>query len=421
MAGTRLLLQSIVLIELIIIVWISIQYGFCYHTSSSQGTSPTTKDIPRLIFLTDNNSDDPKMNQEWWEESLCHPIHSILISKYFDFDFEGNDHDKAVEDEVVEESDNDSNDLIDLSLFEQFYKNTKITLVLENVTQLTYWIDYFTNELSELVLVQLDDTDTNDDDNTDNNTDNTEYANNNFKMDLEIIRPAAALLAPLLEEEEKEDDQDQLLWENYLNQQSSASISTINTNTADHQHNLVIYVPSNLLLLLDEAPSPSWKSIEEGNVNVNVNANPSETTMTKMTMIVPALLSSSSLSSTSSSSPLKSLIESWMIRSTIDISSSSSHKTSSNKNRKNRKSSSAKKRKKLVRNFPFEHFLAVLMPLLFPLLFPFVISWIKEYLRYKNMNKLKKEDKDKISNAEEENTNTNTNTNTNKLKDKKEI
>ena len=96
MAGTRLLLQSIVLIELLIIVWISIQYGFCHSHSHSQNQNQnqgkgsiglTTKDIPRLIFLTDDYDDDDgseiEMNNpaaEWWEESLCHPINSMIIS-----------------------------------------------------------------------------------------------------------------------------------------------------------------------------------------------------------------------------------------------------------------------------------------------------------------------------------------------------
>ena len=70
---------------------------------------------------------------------------------------------------------------------------------------------------------------------------------------------------------------------------------------------------------------------------------------------------------------LQPLVEDWMARSII----------AQQKTGKKQDTNSTKTR--LTREFPIEHFLAVLMPLLFPLILPFLVSWVKEYRRYKEL------------------------------------
>ena len=74
---------------------------------------------------------------------------------------------------------------------------------------------------------------------------------------------------------------------------------------------------------------------------------------------------------------LQPLVEDWMARSILALQKTNNEGTSPTDTR-------------LTREFPIEHFLAVLMPLLFPLVLPFLITWVKEYRRYKELIASKK-------------------------------
>ena len=86
---------------------------------------------------------------------------------------------------------------------------------------------------------------------------------------------------------------------------------------------------------------------------------------------------------------LQPLVEDWMARSIF----------AQQKTGKNQDTNSTKTR--LTREFPIEHFLAVLMPLLFPLILPFLVSWVKEYRRYKELISSKKAKETETANADE--------------------
>jgi hypothetical protein len=118
MAGTRLVIQSVVVVVLTLIAVGSIRYGFC-RGSSVHGN--LTKDFPTVPGLPQRAV---IVEDQWWEEPLCHPIR-WSINRILALD----DEHEATSTTIVDRGSNNDD------------KTWSMTLAVENTTLLQAWMD----------------------------------------------------------------------------------------------------------------------------------------------------------------------------------------------------------------------------------------------------------------------------------------
>lgn len=223
-----------------------------------------------------------------------------------------------------------------------------MVLAVENPTQLSQWIEIISGSLQE----------TGDEDIA------SSFASilSSNPMGLEILPPLAS--------DSNETISATAIWSHYKGHSSESK-----TSNRESQQRLVLYIPASLSL--DEQPI-EWKAFE-----VNISGGDK----TAITFLLPQNIGFES--DISAGGRLQPLVEDWMARSIF----------AQQKTGKNQDTNSTKTR--LTREFPIEHFLAVLMPLLFPLILPFLVSWVKEYRRYKELISSKKAKETETANADE--------------------
>ena len=332
MAGTRLFIQSLVLVELMMIVWISIRYGFCRSSTNTTEDDTTraiqrpknigtgiSKDIPRLVPAPYFENDE----LEWWEASLCHPIDTLLKQYFF------GSHTDNKEEEIVggrgnydwdadDDNDNDENEDFYFISKKKYDKNVKTVLVLETVHDLLFWNDYISHAL-----------DHHDDE------EERQIVFDLFQLELEIIIP------PSSSKTSNDDDiSNTVLWNHYRTHRT--------TKKKNHQqHHLVVYIPSSSTTRLlaattanhtnDTDPLSSssgttitWRSIEgTDNLELAEEEEQDENTVRRprMTMLLPSFEEKESRSgsnpdptephtvaSSASTASFSALVEGWLIR-----------------------------------------------------------------------------------------------------------
>eukprot|EP00536_Pseudo-nitzschia_multiseries_P009316 jgi/Psemu1/22890/gm1.22890_g len=334
MAGTRLMIQSLVLWTMVLMTVVSMRYGFCDRSTYAPGN--LTKDFPRVPGYdprTNGVGTTGRMvNSQWWEEPMCHPIRSVfrLLSEDADADADASNHKAA---------DNEEEDSGMPSSPQSF--RWIMTLAVENATILPDWIDVLTRELI--------------------GTEGTANANTNTalsamlktnQMALRILPPSS----PAAEFDPKE---------------LAAKLGSVAKSTPDRPA-LVLYIPSHVLPPTHDSGDryPEWKSFRTKR----------ETSST--TVLVPSLRPSAN----PSTSDLKSLVEDWMARSMIQQQQQQQQQQQKRRDDKQRHLPPPTTRAiRLTREYMAEHIMAVFMPLLFPMAMPFFMSWIKEIKRYKQL------------------------------------
>jgi hypothetical protein len=396
MAGTRLAVQTMVIVFLSGLVWFSVYHGFCRSTCKK---GSLTKDLPLVpgldevgtaggLFNVNGNGAAAVVRAQWWEDALCHPIRAIAqdgssfggygsdgemtpsptaakgsIESYSDSKSESSDDDQ---------DDNDSEDLWSLV-------GLKMTLVVENATGLPQWIDLISRDLQN----------NNGDEESSPSTFSTLLSLN--PMDLEIIPPLPSFL--------EKDDPGTILWSHYNNNNKDR----IKSSLSPPQERLIVYIPTSLGLP-EEEETIEWKAYGTKSGQEMVT-----TTTTTTTLVLPSV--SPEQGTPGSRLLLQPLVEDWMARSIL-AQQQQRKQEKHNKRHFNRhddtnhdhvptttpsKAAQSQPKTRLTREFPIEHFMAVLMPLLFPLILPFLVSWVKEYKRYKELTASKK--KNKAANA----------------------
>ena len=332
MAGTRLAIQTVVIIQLLFVVLISVHHGFC-RTSCQRGN--LTKDLPLVPGLVPVNSNTAVVQAQWWEDALCNPI--TALSDAFMSDSGGIGERTTSATGHTEDSDDGKSSITAWS------EKLEMNLVVENATHLPLWIDIVSSSLHEI----------NEIDDEDSVTSFESFLSSN-PMGLEIIPPSFL---------EKDKAIVTSIWSHYMKHGSKRKPSE------QLQERMVVYIPS-------------WMSIHEKTIGWKAFDVSSTDEKPSTTLILP--LTTELGTENPSSGQLQPLIEDWMARSILarqEWKRGKSHNDDSNSNHKTR----------LTREFPIEHYMAVLMPLLFPLMLPFLISLIKEYKRYKELTASKKE------------------------------
>lgn len=228
--------------------------------------------------------------------------------------------------------------------------STKLDMVLavENATELSQWIGIISSSLQE----------------TGDKDIASSFASilSSSPMGLEVL--------PSLASDSNELISATAIWSHYKKYSGESK-----TSNRGSQQRLVLYIPASLSL--DEQPI-EWRPFE-----ISISGGDKATT----TMLLPKNIGFEA--DISPGGLLQPLVEDWMARSII----------AQQKTDKKQDANSTKTR--LTREFPIEHFLAVLMPLLFPLILPFLVSWVKEYRRYKELIASKKAKGAETANAEE--------------------
>lgn len=326
MAGTRLAIQTLVIVQLLFVVLISVRHGFC-RTSCQRGN--LTKDLPLVPGLVPGNSNIAVVQAQWWEDALCNPI--TALSDAFMSDSGGTISTTG----HTEDSDDGRISVTTWS------EKLKMSLVVENATQLPHWIDIVSSGLHEIDEIDKD------------SVISFESLLSSNPMGLEIIPPS------LLEQDEATVAS---IWSHYKKHGSKRKPSE-----RPSQERMVVYIPS-------------WMSIHEITIGWKAFDVSSTDDKSSTTMILP-LTTTEPGTEKPSSGQLQPLVEDWMARSILARQKWKSQNDDSNSNHN---------KTRLTREFPIEHFMAVLMPLLFPLMMPFLISLIKEYKRYKELTASKK-------------------------------
>lgn len=342
MAGTRLAIQTVVLLQLLGLVWVSIHYGFCRSTCTRGNL---TKDFPLVPGLGLPGS-GAAVEPHWWEDALCHPI-TVLVDallgdseeKTEPMSDKGNNNYHA-QSEMEDNLRDDNMWSMDLTM----------SLAVEDLKVLPQWIDL----VSEALQVN---------DDKDALSTFSELLSSNA-MGLEILPPLG------FENENSTETSTAAIWSHYKSHRSSGATSNEPSPSFSLQENLVIYLPA---WHLPEEPI-EWKAF---GVTHAFGAEKPTTT----TMVLPTTPSFGSNAGTPGLL-LQPLIEDWMVR-TIR----SQRQRQMDEHEHAGRKPSARPPTRLTREFPIEHFLAVLMPLLFPLIMPFLVSWVKEYKRFKQLRK----------------------------------
>ncbi len=339
MAGTRLAIQTMVIVQLIFVVLLSVHHGFC-RSNCKRGN--LTKDIPLVPGLPSVASNVAVVQAQWWEDSLCRPI--TAISDVF-LEFSGGEERQGSP--IVghtEGSDDETN---------PWLETMQMTLAVENATQLPLWVDIVSSDLHEM------------DCDGGSVTAFSSLLSSN-PMDLKIIPPS-----PL----EKDEVTGKKIWSHYKRHTRKGKPSE-----QPHERMLVVYIPS-------------WMPIDENVIQWKLfdikSIDESSTTM---------VLASTREPETPSLGRLGPLVEDWMARS---IMAQQESKRGKHYNSGRSEDDRSTRKIRLTREFPIEHFMAVLMPLLFPLMLPFLISFVKEYKRYKELTSPNKK-KTKQTNASDE-------------------
>ncbi len=339
MAGTRLAIQTLVIVQLLFVVLVSVHHGFC-RTSCQRGN--LTKDLPLVPGLVPINSNGAVIQAQWWEDALCNPI--TALSDAFMGDSGG------IGDRTTSATgDSDDEDDVRISVT-TWSEKLEMNLVVENATQLPHWIEIVSSGLNE--IDEIDDEDS---------VTSFESLLSFNPMGLKIIPPSLL---------EKDKATVTSIWSHYKKHGSKRKPSE------QPQERMVVYIPS-------------WMSIHEKTIGWKAFDVSSTDEKSSTTMILPQATEPET--ENPSLGQLQPLVEDWMARSILarqEWKRRKSHNDVSNSTHKTR----------LTREFPIEHFMAVLMPLLFPLMLPFLISLIKEYKRYKELTASKKE-KTEQSNA----------------------
>ena len=376
MAGTRLAVQTMVIVFLSGLVWFSVYHGFCRSTCKKGNL---TKDLPLVPGLFNGNANDngngngaaAVVRAQWWEDALCHPIWAIAQDGFFTGGGYGSD--GGIMNDQDDDDDNDSEDL--WSVVE-----LKMTLAIENATQLPQWIDLVSRDFRK---------NNGDDESVSPSTFSTMLSLN--PMDLEILPPSPFFL--------EKDEPAATFWSHYSNNNNKARKES---SLSPPQERLIVYIPASLGLP-EEEETIKWKAYG------TTSGREMTTTTTTTTLVLPSV--SPEQGTVGSRLLLQPLVEDWMARSIL-AQQQQRKQEKKNKRHFNRHNDANHKyipskapstvgqsrpKTRLTREFPIEHFMAVLMPLLFPLILPFLVSWIKEYKRHKELTASKK--KNKAANA----------------------
>lgn len=349
MAGTRLAVQSMVLVHILGLVWVSIYHGFC-RSACKRGN--LTKDLPLVpgfvgdrnaIVNADGNGNGAVVEAQWWEDALCHPIQALTGVAEMEMS------PLPATSSTTEEDDDNDDDLLSTRL--------TMTLAVENAnaTQLPQWIDL----VSKSLRYSDNDEKSDNDDGSHPSVFSTLLARN--QMDLELLPPLPSSSA--------KNDPVAALWSHYKSQTQSATLIT----SSSQAPKLVVYIPASLAV--SDETKVEWKAFD--------TTSGKETEKTTTTLVLPFTTSEPG---TSPSGKLQPLVEDWMARSILLQQKQRDHTQNDPTTTTTRLQNT-----RLTRDFPIEHCLAVLMPLIFPLLLPFLISWIKELKRYKALTAAKEE------------------------------
>mmetsp|Transcript_14457 Transcript_14457/g.33264 ORF Transcript_14457/g.33264 Transcript_14457/m.33264 type:complete len:416 (-) Transcript_14457:743-1990(-) len=382
MAGTRLLIQSVVLVKMFLLAWLSVHHGFCGSNDDDNKRGNLTKDLPRVpgsaVGVDGGGVFASGVEAQWWEESLCHPVESIagalLGAMPMDGGGDGGGDDANTDGDgngACSNPDHEKSNALSLSW--------KMTLAVENATQLRHWIGLLSEEL-------LPEKEVNGSINSNSSfTEASVFSEllSRHKMGLEI--------PPVL----FSNDPDRV-WSHYLDHTTQNSINNNVANAVSEQaqqqqqqqQRLVVYVPASVAPW--ETSTMGWKAFE-GRTTTTQQQQVSFTTLL-LPHQAPTTEEDKDDEATATesvavvSNKLQPLVEDWMARS---IQKHQQQHHQQQQRQCTRKTETKPKKTRLTREFPFEHFLAVLMPLLFPLIMPFVVSWIKEYKRYKRLTEKK--------------------------------
>ena len=378
MAGTRLLIQSIVLVTLSLVIFGSVRYGFCRSTCARGNLG---KEFPRVPGGNGVGVEaEAVVESQWWEEPICHPIRSAFEAYRLSQQQQELSDDDA---RVVHNADGVHNEFSSSSSSPRPVRRS-LTLAVENATNLPDWIDVISRDLF------VGDEDNNGDDDS---TSMLSVLLKRNKMGLEIL-PHSSSSALV------DDDPKQLAAKLWSINQKIIESAAVATATPDRQ-NLVLYIPSYLLpptaTEREDDRYIEWKSFR-----TTTKAKPKETEnpATATTVLIPSLRSSSesatiaattttTANSAKKSSNLKSLVEDWMARSMIIEKQQQLAQGQHHPGQQYQKSSESprKRRRRLTPEYPVDRFLAIIMPLIFPLVAPFTITWIKEAKRYKRLKR----------------------------------
>jgi len=325
MAGTRLAIQTMVIVQLIFVVLLSVHHGFC-RTDCKRGN--LTKDLPLVPGLVSVNNNDAVVKAQWWEDSLCHPISAI--SDVF-LEVSGSNEKKGKP--IIGDTEGSDDEISFWS------EKLRMTLAVENATQLPVWVDTISSGLHEV---------------DDGGSLSAAFASllSSNPMDLEIVPPS--LLG-------KDEATAKEFWSHYKRHAEKGRSSE-----QGHER-MVVYIPLSIPI---QESAIQWKASEIKSVDEK----------SSITIILP--LRKEQEMETPFSGRLRPLVEDWMTRSILAQQES---KRSKHYNGGHSNDDSLTRKIRLTREFPIEHFMAVLMPLLFPLMLPFLISFVKEYKRYKEL------------------------------------
>ena len=395
MAGTRLAIQTMVIVFLSALVWFSVYHGFCRITCKKGNLSKDLPLVPGLdemgttpaggLFNGNGNGAAAVVRAHWWENTLCHPIRAIAQDGFFTgegYAFDGGimtppppyttvnggiESYSASGDDDGDDQDQDDNNDTDLEDLLSVVE-LKMTLAVENTTLLPQWIDLLSRDFQN------------------NNGDVKSVSPSAFStmlslnpMDLEILPPLSSFL--------EKDNPAATFWSHYRNNSHKARSES---SLFPPQERLIVYIPASLGLPEGEE-TIDWKAFQ------SISGQEMTTATMTATLVLPSV--SPEQGTVGSRLFLQSFVEDWMARS-ISAQQQQRKQEKHSTRHFNRHddanqyyvpttapSTVAQSRPKtrLTREFPIEHFMAVLMPLLFPLILPFLVSWVKEYKRHKTL------------------------------------
>ena len=376
MAGTRLAIQTTVLVQLLALIAVSFHHGFC---RSDRPRGNLTKDLPRVpgAALPEGS---PVVETQLWEEIVCRPVPTLLSALLGWIGQQGEDpssrknnhHDPAAAATEPTTTEGDGSGSGYLSGDHRL----AMTLAFEaiNATELPLWIGRLSKELE-----------------SDPSSTFSILLRNN-PMDLKILPPL--------------EDRDPFARWSHFHEHVDPTRRTGYDDDDDgeehDQHRLVVYIPA----APDGVPDGAilWRAFD---------AIPGEDTG-KETTAVPGVVATLVVphattpphtetedqpASTSppppSLSELQPLVEDWMARAIL-----------SNQQRRDRTppppttaTGRTRTRIRLTREFPLEHFFAVILPLVFPLLLPTLVSFVKEVKRYRRLTAAKKKEQQQTAAA----------------------